>query len=341
MSYHHFIKEERTEIQTLLNQGYSLRYIAEIVGKNASSICREINRNKDPMSGDYSYSLAHKQATQKRNTALRQRIKIVSGSELEEYILERLKLHWSPEQIAGRLKIENPLKSFNSNLTHQTIYNHIYLNCPEWKKYLRIIGVKGKYRRKYGTKIRAKLRQESQKKMIDSRPEIIEKRERLGDWEGDTIVGKEKNIHILTHVDRKSGFLLADKAGDITADGIRNLTLNSFKKLPRTKIKSITYDNGVQFNKHEDTEDKLQKITRNKNFNIYFAYPYHSWERGTNENTNGLLRQYFPKKIYFKEITQKELDKIVKLINSRPRKRLNYLTPLEVFKKRRSVAVGV
>lgn len=333
MSYHHFTKEERVELQTLYNQNYSLRYIASIVGKNVSSISREINRNKDPFSGCYSYSFAHKKAIKNRNTALRLRIKIVIGSQLEKYIFLKLETDWSPEEIAGRLRQDQEILDLPL-VSYQTIYDHIYLNRQEWKKYLRCIGKKGKYRRKYGTKVREKLREEAKKKRIDTRPEIIETRERIGDWEGDTIVGGEKNIHILTHVDRKSGYLLADKAEDITAEGIRNLTLNSFQKLPKSKIKSITYDNGVQFNKHEDMEEKLRKELKDKSFNIYFTYPYHSWERGTNENTNGLLRQYFPKKSLFKDIPQKDLDKKVKLINSRPRKRLNYLTPEEVFKGR-------
>lgn len=253
----------------------------------------------------------------------------------------------TPEQISGRLKIElesnrdSKVKSLglNSTLSYQTIYNYIYLARPLWKKYLRIIGIKGKYRRKYGTKVREKLREESKKKRIDTRPEIINTRGRLGDFEGDTIVGVERTIHILTHVDRKSRYLIADKAESVTKEYIAQLTIQSFKKLPRTKVKSITYDNGVQFEKHQDTEQKLQKVTNNNNFNIYFAYPYHSWERGTNENTNGLIRKYYPKKTPFKNITQKELDKVVKLINSRPRKSLNYLTPTEVFRGRGLVAI--
>jgi len=227
----------------------------------------------------------------------------------------------------------------NSTISYQTIYNYIYLTRPHWKKYLRIISSKGRYRRKYGTKVREKLREESKKKRIDVRPEIINTRDRLGDFEGDTIVGGERTIHILTHVDRKSGYLVADKAESITKEAIAEITIQSLKKLPKTKVKSITYDNGVQFEKHQDTEQKLRKITSNNNFNIYFAYPYHSWERGTNENTNGLIRRYYPKKTPFKNITQKELDKVVKLINNRPRKRLNYLTPTEVFRGRGLVAI--
>jgi len=352
MSYHHFTKEERVELQTLLKQNYSYRYIADIIGKNVSSISREVSRNKDQghvldfnsnsgsnssSSSNYSYSVANKKALKRRNVALRLRIKIVPDSELEEYILKKLKLNWSPEQIAGRIKEEQTVLKLPL-ISYQTIYEYIYLSRPDLKKYLRIISVKGKYRRRYGTRVRERLREKEKKlgRMIDDRDknEIIENRKRLGDFEGDTIVGAEKSIHILTHVDRKSGFLVADKAEDITAEGVRNLTLNSFKKLPKSKVKSITYDNGVQFSKFEDTENRLRKSIKNQKFSIYFAHPYHSWERGTNENTNGLLRQYFPKKSLFKNITRKQLDKKVKLINSRPRKRLNYLTPDEVFKNR-------
>jgi transposase, IS30 family len=222
-------------------------------------------------------------------------------------------------------------KATASTPTYQTIYNHIYLNLPDMKQYLRIIGVKGKYRRKHGTKIRELLREESKKKRIDTRSDIINTRSRIGDWEGDTIVGAEKTTHILTHVDRKSGYLIADKVEVATAEAIQTLTINSFNKLPKTKVKSITYDNGVQFSKHQDTEQKL-------NISIYFAFPYHSWERGTNENTNGLIRKYYPKKTPFKDIIQIDLDKTVKLINNRPRKRLNYLTPHEVFNKAAKVS---
>jgi len=336
--YTQLTKEERISLSSLSKSGkFNQTQIALQLGKSKSTISREITRNKDPVSGCYNYSVAHKQAKERKSVANKLRSKIVLNGELEEYILKNLEISWSPQQIAGRLKIELNCNKSNSlglktTLSHQTIYDFIYVIRPEWKKYLRIIGVKGKYRRKYGTKIREKLREESMKKRIDTRPEIINSRSRLGDWEGDTIVGAEKTIHILTHVDRKSGYLLADKAELATAEEIQRLTLKVFKNIPKTKLNSITYDNGVQFNKHQDTEQKLKKP-------IYFAFPYHCWERGTNENTNGLIRKYYPKKTPFKNITQRDLDKVVKLINNRPRKRLNYLTPFEVFRKRGLVAL--
>jgi IS30 family transposase len=328
-------KEDRIEISTLLKSGrFTLSAIAKQIGKHKSTISRELSRNKDLINNTYNYSIAHTLSKERKAKANKLRSKIVLNGGVEEHIIAKLKTNWSPEQIAGRLKVKS-----DTSLSHQTIYNYIYLYRPEWKKFLRILGSKGKYRRKYGTKIREKLREEEKKKRIDTRPEIIETRKRLGDWEGDTIVGLEKTIHILTYVDRKSGFLLANKAEEATAEKIQELTLKAFQKIPKTKLKSITYDNGTQFAKHEDTEEKIQKLTKDKKFSIYFAYPYHSWERGTNENTNGLLRQYFPKKTLFKNITQKELDKVVNLINDRPRKRLNYLTPKEVFKEKSFVAI--
>jgi transposase, IS30 family len=338
--FHHtkLTKEERIELSSFLKAGLTQVEIAYHLKKDKSTISREITRNKDPTTGEYCYSLAHKQAKERKACSNKIRSKIPIGGSMEKYIITHLKLNWSPEQIAGRLKRDMRLLGFTSVPTYQTIYNHIYLYLPDMKQYLRIIGVKGRYRRKYGTKLREKLREESKKKRIDTRPEVINTRARLGDWEGDTIVGGEKTIHILTHVERKSGYLLASKVEQATSEVVQNLTIKAFTILPRTRVKSITYDNGVQFNKHEDTENKLSKYTKNKGFSIYFANPYHSWERGTNENTNGLIRKYYPKKTPFKGITQKQLDKTVTLINNRPRKRLNYLTPQEVFRGTKQVS---
>ena len=154
-------------------------------------------------------------------------------------------------------------------------------------------------------------------------PEIVEKRERIGDWERETIVGKDKS-HILTHVDRKSGYRLADKLERGLAELTRKKTEERFNKPSKNKKHTITYDNGSTFAEHELTE-------RNTGITIYFANIYSSWERETNENFNGLLRQFFPKKSSFVKIIQEDIDKVIRLINNRPRKRLNYKTPTEVF----------
>lgn len=317
-SYAHLTKENRIELAILKRSGLKQKDIARILGKDISTISRELKRNfnEDSIIG-YSPSNAQNR-TEIRRIKANQRFRIIENDEkLRKFIVKKLKKFWSPEQIAGRLK-----KEFDRTLVcHETIYQYIYNSKPYLKRHLRC--KKGKYRRRYGSKILEKQREEAKKKRIDLRPEIVEQRGRIGDWEGDTILGKDKN-HILTHAERKSGILFADKLQTVTAEETRMKTIERFKNIPRRKKCSLTYDNGSTFADYEFTE-------RETGIDIYFAYPYHSWERGTNENANGLLRQFFPKKSAFANITQEEIDKAVRLINHRPRKRLNYLTPYEVF----------
>lgn len=319
MSYTHFTKEERIRLAALKQAELSNIAIARELRRDKATIGRELNRNRSAEKKKYLPGHAEDLCHERRANANQQFNKIIPDSALEKYIVKKLKKYWSPEQIAGRIKRKH---LFKTTIVHETIYQYIYNDKPELKKYLRC--TKGKYRRRYGTKKREKQREEAKKKRIETRPAIVETRSRIGDWEGDTIVGDEKTIHILTHVDRKSGKLLADKASVATAPTIRSLTVARFNKLPKKKRKTITYDNGTQFAEHETTERDLK-------ISIYFANPYHSWERGTNENTNGLLRFFLPKKTPFKNLTQQKLDRYVKLINTRPRKRHNYATPEEVF----------
>lgn len=316
----HFSKEDRIRLAALKQAGHSNKKIARELRKDLTSVGRELKRNRSPEKKRYLPGEAHALCELRRTNANRQFHKITPYGALEQYIIAKLQRYWSPEQIAGRIKQH---KLFKTTVVHETIYQYIYKKHPELKKYLRC--AKGKYRRRYGTRLREKRREEAKKRRIDERPQVVEKRKRIGDWEGDTIVGQEKTMHILTHVDRKSGFLMADMAHDATAPAIRKLTMKRFKTVSRKKQHTITYDNGVQFSEHEITERDLGIF-------IYFAYPYHSWERGTNENTNGLLRYFVPKKSSFKNITQQKLDRFVKLINTRPRKRHHYATPEEVFK---------
>jgi transposase, IS30 family len=334
MAYKHLTKEDRIQIQTLHNAGYCGNYIAAVIGCDPSTISRELSR----CNSQYKYSLSNNQATKLRKTANQLRTKLIeSNSDLLDFVESKLKEDLTPEQIVGRIKLEGLSfdKSKITIMSHQTIYGWIYDKRPDLVKYLAC--KKGNYRRRYGTKIREKQRIEQEKKRIDKRPDIVETRTRIGDWEGDTIVGKDK-IHILTHVDRMSGYLIANLLPEATALDTQKSTLESFKTIPKNKLHSITYDNGVQFSKHQDTQKKL-------NTEIYFAYPYHSWERGTNENTNGLLRRYFPKGTNFKEITQEELDNTVKKINNRPRKRHNYHSPQEIWDnptlKLQQIALGI
>jgi len=317
-SHKHFTQNERIMLSAMRKKGFTQSEIARELGKHQSSISNELKRNSDK-NGNYHAGHA-KQRYHARKFKANQALKRIENDRwLRQYIGKKLKLYWSPEQIAGRVR-----KDHDVIVCHETIYKYIYNEKPEWKKYLR--QKKGKYRRRYGTKIREKQREEAKKKRIDARPEIVEQRERLGDWEGDTIVGKEKTQRILTHVERKSGYLLADKLDQVTAEIVRRVAVSRFHSIPKSKRRTITYDNGSEFADHEMIEKKSKTL-------VFFAYPYHSWERGTNENTNGLLRQFFPKKTFFKNITQDKLSRITKLINHRPRKRLGYLTPHEVFIK--------
>lgn len=317
MPYKHITKEERVKIEAWIEAGETNSKMASWLGRSRSSVGDEINRN----GGRKKYKAKE---AEKRRVAIRKNQnatlrKIVPGNNIAQTIEEGMKQYWSPEQIVGRARQEHPSEGF---VCHETIYRFLYLERPEFMKFLRCR--KGKYRRRYGTKIRENRRELAKKKRIDLRPKIVETRKRLGDWEGDTIVGKEKTKHILTHVDRKSGFLIADKLERATAEAVRKVTTTRFRRLPKKKRHTITYDNGRQFENHEVT-------ARDISVDIFFAYPYHSWERGTNENTNGLLRQFFPKGSPFKNITQQKIDRVAKLINTRPRKRLGYRTPLEVF----------
>ena len=318
MSHTHITPEQRNELSVLIRAGVLQKDIAVILNKTPSAISQEISRNS--IDGKYHARIA-KVKTKKRRMLANQRFrKIDNNLWLRRYIIKRLKLYWSPEQISGRLRIDY---SFNKSkqIGKDSIYKYIHFKRKDLVKYLRC--QKGKYRRRYGTRIREKQREKAKKKRLDARPGVVESRGRIGDWEGDTIVGKDKS-HILTHVDRKSGLLLADKLERGLAELTKKKVIERFRNIPRDKRHTITYDNGSTFAEHE-------MIERETKIDIYFAYPYHSWERGCNENCNGLLRQFFPKKSSFKEVKQKDVDKVVGLINNRPRKRLNYYTPREVF----------
>lgn len=322
MSYNHFTPENRNELSILLRAGLKQKEIAKLLNKSEGAISQELKRNPANNKTGYDARLA-KQRTKERRIEANKRFRKIENSDwLRRYIVRNIKKYWSPEQIAGRIK----LKWLNDESRHvgkDSIYEYIYEKRKDLVKYLRC--QKGKYKRKKGTRIRNKQREEQKKKRIDKRPKEVEEKTRVGDWEGDTIVGSDKS-HILTHVDRKSGFAMADKLTRGLAELTRIKTQERFNKLSENKKFTITYDNGMTFAEHELTE-------KNTGILIYFAWPYHSWERGCNENFNGLLRQFFPKKSSFAKIKQEQIEKAVKLINNRPRKRLGYRTPAEVFRQ--------
>lgn len=314
MSLHHITYEERVKIEAFRTNGHSNGEIANFLDRHRSTIGRELKRN----GRRYAAKTAEKRRRTLRKKTNQNLRKIVAGSPLALYIDAALKKYWSPEQAMGRYRKDHP---HAVSACHETVYRYIYEQKPELKAFLRCR--KGRYRRRYGMKKMDMRREEAKKKRIDTRPVIVERRDRLGDLEGDTIVGGEKTVHALTHVDRKSGRLYLDKVDHATAEEVRKITVRRLKRIPKKNRHTITYDNGVQFQEHEAT-------ARDLGVDIYFAFPYHSWERGSNENVNGLVRQFLPKGTPFKDVSRRQFHHIESLINARPRKRHGYLTPLEI-----------
>lgn len=318
--YKQFNKETRIELATLLRAEHSFKECAEQLGMRKSSITREIARNggKD---GRYTGAMAHKFHCARRTQAKRSSLKIQNDPRLCRHIRKRLGKRDSPEQIAGRIV----RKGVYQNISHESIYSWIFNEAPELKKQLRRIGAKGKYRRKRGTKKREDDREEGKIKRIDTRPAVVETRERIGDWEGDTMIGKDKLKRLATNVERKSGYGLVDKLDSVTMQTMHNVLEKRFQSIPQKKRHTYTYDNGVEIGKDDETlERKIGMV-------VYRAYPYHSWERGSNENWNGLIRDFFPKGTDFATITDEDVKRVERNLNHRPRKRLDYLTPHEVF----------
>jgi len=299
-------------ISRMLRAGYSGAEIARALGKHPSAVNRHISQNGGR--GRYDVREVRRQKHLRRIVAMRS-IRVLRGSLLRRMIQE-LKKHHSPEQISGLLALKG------RSLAPSTIYRYITERAPQLKRYLR--SEKGKYRRRRGTKIREKAREQAKKRRIDERPAVVERRGRLGDWEGDTVMGRDKRVRIVTFVDRRSGFLVAFLLPKMNARLLTTLALKRFGRIPKTKQKTCTLDNGIEFSDWLRFEER-------SGMKVYFAYPYHSWERGTNENTNGLLRQYFPRTLDFNLIKPGELAHAVGRLNNRPRKRLGFRSPRQVF----------
>jgi transposase, IS30 family len=326
--YRQFTKEIRIELAALLRAGHSKAECAQELGFHRSSVGREmvLNSGEDKV---YRGAQAHKKYIERRKEAKRPTRKIENSKGLQEHIKKRLGVRDSPEQIAGRLEQQEELVT----VCHETIYRWILNEQPELKKHLRRIGHKGKYRRRRGTALREKEREQAKIKRINTRPGVVENRSRLGDWEGDTVVGKNTSDRLVSGVERVSGYGLLDIVLSATAEKIRGTLEKRFRSVPKEKCHTYTYDNGTEIGKEDsDLEKKI-------GMEVFRAYPYHSWERGTNENYNGLVRDFFPKRTDFATLTASDVKKVERILNHRPRKRLGYLTPYEVFVLGRNVAV--
>ncbi|MFA5169448.1 MAG: IS30 family transposase [Candidatus Paceibacterota bacterium] len=318
MAHHHFSIEERFKIQAWIELNLSKAEMARRLDKDYSTVFREI-KNNSYENGVYKALHANALARRRRKEGKRKSKKLLCDNDLKEALIKGMKKKKSPEQIMGERRITG--KSFVST---ETVYSFIYSE----EKYLILFlrQKKGKYRRRHGTKNRSIARELMKKRRIDDRPEEINERKEMGHWEGDTVVGKDKQNGVATYVERVSGYGRGIKLEKVRAEELKEKTVKSFSSIPKKKRKSVTYDNGSEFAEYE-------MIEKETGMDVYFANPYHSWERGSNENWNGLLRQYFPKRTDFDMISQKEIDKAVRELNNRPRKRLNYLTPYQVFVK--------
>jgi IS30 family transposase len=311
--YHHLTHSERSQIVILKDIGKSPTKIAEALKVSQSTVSRELKRNSGKEG--YNHEEAQKKATARRNHNPNKKM----TPKLALVIEEKLRVQWSPTQVSGWLKKEN-----KEWVSHETIYKIIWTDKQQGGnlyKELRHHGKKYNKRRK-GIAGRGCIIGRID---IDERPPIVEEKIRLGDWELDTIIGAMGEDVIVSMVERASKLTRLVKVPRKTAENISSALIASLEPI-KAFVHTLTSDNGSEFAYH-------QKVSRRLDANFYFAHPYHSWERGLNEHTNGLVRQYFPKKTNFAEITIEEVQRVEFLLNTRPRKILNFDTPIERFQK--------
>jgi IS30 family transposase len=329
MSYTHLSAFERGQIQAFLQEGKPVRQMAKSLGRHAATILREIRRNGAP--GHYEAQRAEQRYRERRRQC--RPSKKLAYRPLWDYVHRKLTLFWSPETISGRLRLQYPLDS-KMRISHETLYQALYHDerLSPLIAYLRQSRPK---RRKRGQGKRTRLRIPN-RVPIAARPAAVENRARFGDWEGDLVLGKNQQGALLSLTGRKSRMLLARKVPSKHSEPVVAAAIEALENLPASWARTITFDNGSEFYHHG-------RITHELGLDVYFADPYAAYQRGTNENTNGLLRQYLPKNTPFEHLTQKQLDFIVHELNNRPRKTLGYRTPYEVFeddRKKRTVALS-
>ncbi len=328
MQYKHLTIDERERVQQGLWQHKSLRTIAKELGRQPSSISREIKRNLPPEHFVYTPRLSHERALKKRKSRGRQnRLK---NNIIREYVVAHLKLRWSPEQIANKIRKDIPDCRISHEAVYQFIYHQIYRDGYGYLKpgredlrpYLRR---RKKRRTRKGMRRCQKISIE-RGISIDLRPKIVSHRSRIGDWESDTVESKDHKPGINSFVERKTGLVFITRLTNRTGQATVSAIESRIKYLPREVRRTATFDNGPENQKWQE----LEILTGLK---CFFAHPYCSGERGTNENTNGLIRDFFSKKTDFTLIAHEEIQEVENLLNTRPRKRLGWLTPWEVFSK--------
>lgn len=306
----HLTFEERRLLYLLKRKKKSSTEIAELMGRHRSTICRELSRN----TGQRGYRPQQAQRLANERRLASRRPHKMDDPSVQHYVQQKLEQYWSPDQIAGRAK-----RDFRRRperwLSDQTIYDWIHEKQPEWKPLLRRGGRQPEKRGKLTDCVR-----------IDGRPEVINGRCRYGDWEGDTMVGHGRHSVLVTLVERKSGYTRIGRVDSMKSNMTMRAAKRRLQDLPPCLRRSMTFDNGKEFAEH-------RTLTRGLGFDIYFADTYASWQRGTNENTNGLLRQYYPKGTDFTQVSHRAVARVEQSINDRPRRRLDYRTPTEVLAK--------
>lgn len=325
MRFKHFTIEEREKIQELLWQNTSIRTIARVLGRSPSSVSREINHNR-PLQYRYAPRVAHSRALLKRQSRGR-KLRLKNGF-IRRYVIDHLQAGYSPEQAAGRLSFEYP----QYKISHEAIYQYIYYRVHSDYVKLGYRDLRVYLKRRHKRRERKGMRKYQRLLKhngfsIEERPKEIGKRKTVGHWEGDSMVSRKSKIGLNTLVERKTGLVLISKIQNSTSNETANTVIERLKDFP---CRTLTTDNGKENFSYEKIQKELQ-------ISCYFAHPYCSGERGTNENTNGLIRWYFPKGTDFATISNETIQTVENILNNRPRKRLGWKTPLEVFNE--SVAI--
>jgi transposase, IS30 family len=333
-SYTHLTRDERVILGFQRSDNWNLAEIAECGGRHKGTISRELRRNGErDGAGELHYEgvQGHVDAQWRRKDAPRKTR--MDHAPLAQYVKAKLAVQWSPQQISGRLKIDHP-DDPRMRLSHECIYQWIERDRANGGiSYKQLRQSSRKRRKRYGSastagKIEGRVG-------IEHRPAEVQLKARVGDWESDSVTGTHtRGPKLATHVERRTRYLVAAKLPDGTAASFNRGTIRAFKNLPSKLLLTMTTDNGREFAKFKDIERRL-------GLSVYFANPYHSWERGLNENTNGLLRQFFPRQTDFATVTSRAIAKAVRSLNNRPRKCLDYRTPAEVLGSLAGVALQV
>ena len=314
MTYCQLTSEERYMLAALRRQGFNKSQIARSLGRHRSTVCRELCRNSTRADGRYRASTAQERTNGRRS---RSRRNLRFSTQDFATVDELLCCQWSPEQVSGHLRHQGRLL-----ISHETIYRHIWRDKRSGGfLYTHLRGARKRRRKRYGSyDSRGRL---AGKRLISERPPAVETRRQLGHWEIDTVMGTGSKDCIVSLVERKTGLLLIGKLKDRTTASLNRRVIGIIKR-HEGRFETITSDNGTEFHNYQCIETRT-KVT------FYFARPYHSWERGSNENANGLIRQYLPKGTSMAALTQQHCNSIARKLNMRPRKRLGFRTPLECY----------